>query len=195
MQDGLPTWFDSVKQATREATNEFYNFKEAGIQVLELELLDLMRFSRFAPEGFTDDIDKIRDGLIALKKERGDYLTGGDDGNGDNAGSEAKDYVAEFFDGIKEGIEKESARLDLEALGLSEALIDQILGSQGWEELFQTITDGGAEMARQLQDDFELTAAGMAELDKATEELEKELEDLKQQQEDLQQQIKDTQEE
>jgi len=172
MQDGLPTWFDSVKESANEATNAALGFKEAGIQVLELELLDLMRAKRFATGDALTTLEAsilpIRDALIELKKERGDYLTGDDD---DGATDEARDYVKEFFDGIAEGIRKESARLDLQELGLSQALIDQILGSEGWAELFQTIIDGGADMARQLQDDFNKTAKGIQETQKAAEEL------------------------
>lgn len=194
MEDGLPTWYNTVAQAAGEAREAALGFKDASIQVLELELLDLSRFARFAPDGLDDEIEKTRTALIELKKERGNFLTGDDDdGDGDGASGEAKDYVAEFFDGIKEGIRKEAAKLDLEELGLSAALIDQILGSQGWEELFQTIIDGGAELARQLQNDFNQTATGIQELAEAAEALQEELEDLRAQQADLQQQIADTQ--
>jgi prefoldin subunit 5 len=193
MQDGLPTWYNTVAQAAGEATTAALGFKDASIQVLELELLDLSRFARFAPDGLDDEIEKTRAALIELKKERGDYLTGDDDGDGDGASGEAKDYVAEFFDGIKEGIRKEAAKLDLEELGLSAALIDQILGSQGWEELFQTIVDGGADLANQLQDDFNQTEAGIAEIAEAAEALAEELEELREQQEKLQTQITETQ--
>ena len=86
------------------------------------------------------------------------------------------DYVAEFFNGITESIEQESARLSLQDLGLSEALIDQILGSADWEGVFDIIIDGGKEMARELQDSFNQTAAGARELADALEEQRQELE-------------------
>jgi len=131
--------------------------------------------------------DAMRDAIAEFNKE----LRGDDDGEGGAAGT-AIDYVANFFDGIAEGIEKEAARLDLEDLGLSKALIDQILGSEGWNELFQTIVDGGADMARQLQMDFNQTAEGMAELVKNAEDLAAELDKLREKEEDLKQQIIDT---
>jgi len=83
------------------------------------------------------------------------------------SGSVAKattDYVAEFFNGLTESIEQESARLKLQDLGLSEAFIDQILGSADWEGVFDIILEGGKELARELQQDFYKTAEGIREL-------------------------------
>jgi len=183
LTDGLPSWYDNVRQEAAAAYAEVYKFKEATLDILQIELRDLIRFG--AAE---EDIKNLRDLIIELKTERGDYLVPDDEETGETA----KDYVKDFFDNIKTETEKQAASLDLESLGLSEALISQILGSEGWEELFQTIIDGGAEMARQLQDDFNRTAAGVNELKKAAEALAEELDTLRAEQSELQQQIIDT---
>ena len=180
-QEGLPSWYDSVKQKAQEATAAAYGFADATIQVLELELLDLMRFARFAPDDITEDINKIRDALIEMKRDRGDYLITDEDDGGD----EAEDYVKNFFDGIAENVAKEAARLDLQNLGLSDALIEQILGASGWDEIFETIIDGGQKVADQLQDDFNKTAAGIQETAENAAELAKKLEKLAEKENEL----------
>ena len=79
----------------------------------------------------------------------------------------AKDYVKDFFAKIKEEVAKQQARLKLEKLGASEGLIDQILGSQGWEKVFKKVLASGTAGLRKLQNEFNRTAAGIKELDAA----------------------------
>jgi hypothetical protein len=155
LSDGLPTWLNGVKERTRQATEEMLDFKAATLQVLQLELRDLMRFG-----AAQEEIDSLQSTIAEMMKDP----TGDDDGSGGGAGGAAKDYVGDFFAGIEEGIRSEAARLDLQELGLSQALIDQILGSQGWEEVFDAIIAGGKELAMSLQADFNQTAAGIQEL-------------------------------
>jgi len=162
--DGLPTWLNAVKDRAAAARSEVMGFKDATLQVLQLELRDLMRFG--APQ---EEIDSLKASIAELTK----------DPTGDDPGPAATDFVAEFFDGIKEGIRKEAARSELEGLGLSNALIEQILGSQGFEEVVEKITDDGKELAEELQADFENTAAGIAEIAKQAEEAEKKAQKLK----------------
>jgi len=192
---------------TKEETEELNDTRLDGLQgrfgALFKRILDVRSATASLLEGMTElekaqaimtpenvnqigVTDAMRDAVAEFNKE-----LRGDDEEGGAAGT-AIDYVANFFDGIAEGIEKEAARLDLEDLGLSKALIDQILGSEGWSELFQTIVDGGADMARQLQMDFNQTAAGIAELVKNAEDLAAELDKLRAQEENLEQQIIDT---
>jgi len=111
------------------------------------------------------------------------------DGKEDEVSGKVEDFVGDFFGGMQEEIEKQAARLDLEALGLSEALIDQILGASGWDEIFQTIIDGGADMARQLQIDFNQTSAGVQELAERAEALADELKNLRDQEASLNESI------
>ncbi len=81
--------------------------------------------------------------------------------------TKAKNYVKDFYDGIKEEVAKQKARLKLEGLGASEGLIDQILGSQGWEKVFNRVLASGTAGLRKLQREFNRTAAGIKELDAA----------------------------
>lgn len=86
-------------------------------------------------------------------------------GSGDKKNEQkAKNYIKEFFDGMGEEVRKQQARLKLEGLGASEGLIDQILGSQGWEKVFKRVLASGTEGIKRLQTQFNRTAAGIKEL-------------------------------
>jgi len=183
-KDGLPAYLDDVKVSADAAAAAARGFKEATLDILQIELRDLIRFG--AAE---EDINRLRDLIVELKTERGDYLVPDPE---ETEGS-AQDYVGDFFAGIEDAIKKEAARLDLESLGLSEALINQILGASGWEEIFQTIIDGGEDMARQLQDDFARTTAGIKETQEAAEELAAEQKRIADEIAKVNQQIRDTQ--
>jgi TP901 family phage tail tape measure protein len=80
------------------------------------------------------------------------------------AGAEARDYVQEFFDGLGDEVRKQQARLQLQNLGLSEGLINSILGAQNFDEVFDHIIKGGRRVAEELQREFNKTAAGLAEI-------------------------------
>lgn len=83
---------------------------------------------------------------------------------------QGKNYVKDFFDGIADEMAKQEARIRLEGMGASEGLINAILGTQDWEEVFDNIIAGGKRQLESLQDDFNATAAGIAELNKLQEE-------------------------
>ena len=89
--------------------------------------------------------------------------TGGD-------GDKGKDYVADFYKNIKDEIKKQNARLKLENLGASEALISSILSGEGWGTVYARIVKGGAAGVAALQAQFNKTKAGIDELAKAAEE-------------------------
>jgi len=128
----------------------------------------LMTPENVLQKGVTDQMKVAYDVFLKGLKEETDQGTS----------EAATDFVGNFFDAITEGIEKESARLDLQSLGLSAALIDQILGREGWDEVFQAIIDGGEEMARELQDDFDQTVVGAKILADQAKELADQLEEL-----------------
>jgi hypothetical protein len=93
-------------------------------------------------------------------------LTGGGGGAGDSTGKkEAKDFVGDFFKGISEEVKKQQARIRLQNLGLSESLVEQILGSQGWEGIFKKVIASGVDGLKELQEEFNRTAAGIKELE------------------------------
>jgi hypothetical protein len=88
----------------------------------------------------------------------------------EDAKKAAKNYVQEFFDGIADGIAKEKARIRLENLGLSEGLVEDILGGQGWEKVFNRVIASGSAGLKKLQADFNRTKAGITELEKKRKE-------------------------
>ena len=183
----VPSFFDDLAGRIRSANIEAMEFKEATIEILEIELGELKRFG-----AAQEDIDAIAEQLRKLKIERGDIIDDDDDDD-DTSDTKIEDFVGDFFASIEESIKKEAARLDLQNLGLSEALIEQILGASGWDEVFEAIIDGGESMARQLQEDFNKTAAGITEMQEAAEELAAEQERIAEEIADLNQQIVDTQ--
>jgi len=84
------------------------------------------------------------------------------------AGAVARDVVKDFYDSIADEVAKQQARLDLATLGLSEGLINQILGSADWQKVFDNIVEGGRYAAQELQRLFNQTAAGIRELAQAS---------------------------
>jgi hypothetical protein len=92
----------------------------------------------------------------------------------------AKNYVADFYANIKDEIKKQNARLRLENLGASEALISSILSGQGWGTVYARVVKGGAAGIAELQKQFNQTKAGLDELATAAEAAEKEFEAMQQ---------------
>ena len=87
--------------------------------------------------------------------------------------SQGTDYVGDFFRGIEDAVKKESARIRLLALGASEGLVDAILGSQGWSDVFKRVIRDGEAGLQRLQAEFNKTAAGIAEVAEEAERLAK----------------------
>lgn len=87
-----------------------------------------------------------------------------------------KNYVKEFTDKIAEETKKQRARLQLENMGASEGLIDMILGSQGWQKIWEQIKSGKLSLET-LEKQFRNTAAGAKELADATAKAEADLKD------------------
>ena len=86
-------------------------------------------------------------------------ITGGTDSK-----TVAKNYVKDFFTGLSEEMSKQRARLQLEQMTQSEGLIDLILGSEGWMDIWIQIKQGTISL-KDLEDQFYKTAAGAKELE------------------------------
>ena len=82
----------------------------------------------------------------------------------------AADFIDEFFAGIDESVAQQMARMELADLGLSDALIEKIVGAQGWEYVYQQVIEGGTAVAEALQEEFNKTAEGIREIGRAAEE-------------------------
>ena len=80
-------------------------------------------------------------------------------------GTVARDFVKDFLSDLADEVNKQTARGALENLGIaSDGLLNEIFGSEGWEEVYKNILQGGTEYLKDLQDQFELTADGMREI-------------------------------
>lgn len=93
------------------------------------------------------------------------------------AAGQLKDAVGDFYRNLENEAAKQSAKLQLEALGASEGLINAVLGSgEEWFKVFADVTRRGAESIREVQALFAATPAGFDELqqeiDKARQEFE-----------------------
>ena len=100
-------------------------------------------------------------------------LTGGGGGAGDSGGSEqqARDYVKEFYDGLRDEAKKQEAKIKLENLGATAGLIDSILGAgEEWQKVFDSVVKKGAESVAAAQNLFNKTADGLAEITSQIEE-------------------------
>jgi hypothetical protein len=89
-------------------------------------------------------------------------------------GPEGPNYVADFYKGIRDEIKKQNARLKLQNLGASDALISSILSGQGWGTVYARVVKGGAAGVAELQKQFNQTKSGLDELAAAAEAAQKE---------------------
>lgn len=88
------------------------------------------------------------------------------------AKTKAVDAVAEYYKGIADETQKQTARIRLQGLGASEELIDSILGSGAdWKKVYDDVIKTGASGVQKLQAQFNKTATGLKVIQDAQEEL------------------------
>lgn len=81
-----------------------------------------------------------------------------------NAAGTLKDAVGDFYRGLADSAAKQSAKLQLQAMGASEGLINAVLGSgEEWYKVFAHVTRNGLESLREVQDMFMQTTEGFDE--------------------------------
>jgi len=140
------------------------------------------RFARNQKQAYADSLEYLRSiGAIndQIVKQVGEIDDAIDDIDLDLTGVDVSDPVADFFARLEEEIAQQAARVQLETLGLSESLADMVIGSgEGWETLFETIMDAGADAAQKLQEKFMLTKQGMQEYEQAVQDVWEELDKL-----------------
>jgi hypothetical protein len=83
---------------------------------------------------------------------------------GGGAGKQMRNAWRELFLGFSEDVKKQEAKIALAGMGLSDALIETVLGDADWEKLYAKITKGGQGMANSLQASFNKTTAGIEEM-------------------------------
>jgi len=91
------------------------------------------------------------------------------------AGVAARNYVGEFYATIEDEQQKQVAKLELEAMGASQALINAILGSgEEWYKVFEDVIADGVQGVAELQYAFAQTADGLAEIQTRVDEINRE---------------------
>jgi hypothetical protein len=140
-------------------------------------------------------------GLFNAQNALQELLRGITSGGSRGTKTVAKDFVAEFIEGIADEVNKQTARGALQKLGIaSEGLLNEIFGTEGWEEIYKRILQGGTKYLEQLQRQFGKTAEGLREINEqlAAEEKQREednkreleaLEDLRRKQEEYNQML------
>lgn len=97
--------------------------------------------------------------------------TSGGSSSGGAAKKAATNYVAEFATAIADEARKSRVKIALAGKGLSDGLIESIVGSgKGWLSVATSIMRGSDAAADSLQKKFNQTAAGIDEIAKATQD-------------------------
>lgn len=87
--------------------------------------------------------------------------------NQNKNGTPARNAVKDFYANLADEIAKQNARITLTNKGLSEDLIESIIGSgEDWSKVFNKINGLSKTAIKQLQTNFRNTAAGASELQK-----------------------------
>lgn len=105
------------------------------------------------------------------KPEKMTYTPSGGGGGG-GGGAKKVNPVDEFFKDLNAQIAKQKAAIKLADLGLSQPLIEKILGSgSDWQQIFDYIVKGGSAAADEMQKLFNKTEDGLAAAKEAAEQL------------------------
>ena len=174
------------------ASKDAFNAQMLAAKQLNAELdKTINKFKLIVPAGRKLSFDRF--GILAANATQNDVATPTPDPK-----PAAKNYVAEFFDSLTEEVEKQKARIRLAKLGLSEGLIEQILGSQGWAGVFKKVLASGVNGLKALQNEFNRTSAGIkavdAERKAALDDATKFIEQMQQEADRLQQAFEDAKE-
>jgi len=104
-------------------------------------------------------------------KALGGAVTGGVvkglDATGKGGGKAAAKAISawqKLFMGFADDVKQQEAKITLASMGLSDALIETILGDSDWQKIYDRIIKGGANTAKNLQASFNKTTEGIAEL-------------------------------
>ena len=130
-------------------------------RLARLTAIDIASISSVtAAAGYSNEIAAIRERLANAFTV--------DNGKG-GAGS-AKNYVEDFFAGLRDEVAKQTASNKLKSYGATQGLIDSILGGDGWEQVFNKVIANGKSGIKSLQDQFNKTKSGIAEINALQEE-------------------------
>ncbi len=84
----------------------------------------------------------------------------------DGAKTKATNYIKDFYDSLMDENRKRMASIRLQNAGVSQGLIESIVGSgEGWQKVYQSIISGGSAAVKKVQALFNTTKAGLKELE------------------------------
>jgi hypothetical protein len=95
-------------------------------------------------------------------------IKGDESTSSDTPAKKPRDAVKALFNELRGEVNKQAASIKLAAMGASEGLIQLILGDKDWSKLWQQIKTGAISL-KDLQKQFNNTAAGVRELEDALE--------------------------
>ncbi len=129
----------------------------------QAQLAYKMKFPEVDVTGIRDAHDRMNAaGKEAAEKFAGGFMDGMDEG-----GQKARDAWAELLASFDADVAKQRAKMQLSGMGLSEGLIEQILGDADYEQILDKLLKGGTKVAEALQAAFNKTTAGIEELNRA----------------------------
>jgi hypothetical protein len=85
----------------------------------------------------------------------------------DKGGQKIRDAWAELLAAFDADVAKQHAKMQMTGMGLSEALIEQILADADYDQILDKLVKGGKKVAEELQAAFNKTTAGIEELNRA----------------------------
>ena len=111
-------------------------------------------------KGMSNSVDQFlaQDAKNAAKIKS---ATGGGGAGGGAGGGGTKNAIKTFFTDLTEEVKKQALRIKLINLGLTEELINAVLGSSTWEAAANKIIAGGTKTADYVQRQFNKTKAGI----------------------------------
>ena len=171
------------KQRLRDITVEEINAQED----LNFQTDQYVQAQKRALDGYLDFLNRR-----ALEAKTEDVTPGGEDPPKVEVEIDVVDPVKDFFASLQEEIEKQAASFQLKNLGLSDAIVESIIGSgEGWRAIFDEIMSRGADAADFITNQFMLTKAGLADYERQVQELYEELDRLAEIEEEIAQIQKD----
>jgi len=177
---GLPGLFDEIGEASQKSKAaeqfELMGFNASQIEyfltkpdwanifgaisrLARLAAYDINLLSLQGAIDFTASKEALEEILATSFGKQG----GGPTGGTSTPKEQAVDYVKKFFDSLQEEVNKQTARLQLQKMTGSKGLIEQILGSENFMDIWIQIKQGIISLG-DLEKMFYRTAAGAQEL-------------------------------
>jgi hypothetical protein len=199
IQDTFEQVFEAVAMAVTWAWDNVLQPVFGGIMdffrdVLGIDLGQLSKIGEAFARGFEKQklLDKISKADLGDQTEIWDIATNTGIVAGTNVaegmatslaasgagGQKVRDAWTELFQGFTDDLAKQEAKITLASLGLTNGLIEKILGDADWQKIYQRVVKGGEKTAKNLQNSFNKTTDGLEEIADAAKEAQDELDKI-----------------